>query len=175
MTTLPDRIIVYGVTGSGKSTLARRLAERTGLPWHSVDDCIGWNPGWVGVPAEEQRARAGELCAGERWILDSMYSSWRELALSRAELVVALDYPRWLSLGRLLRRTLVRCVTRRRICNGNVESVRQAFSADSIIVWHFQSFARKRDRIRDWAADPSIPILVLTSPRATRRWLAEVT
>ena len=175
MTTLPNRVIVYGVTGSGKSFLARRLAERTGLPWHSIDDCIGWNPGWVGVPAEEQRARAGELCAGERWIIDSMYSSWRDLALSRAELVVALDYPRWLSLSRLLRRTLARCVTRRRICNGNVESVRQMFSGDSIIRWHFKSFVRKRERIRGWAADPSFPILVLKSPRATRRWLAEVT
>ncbi len=175
MRTVPDRVIVYGVTGSGKSTLARRLGEHTGLPWHSIDDVVGWNPGWVGVPAAEQRARVEKLCAGDRWIFDSMYSSWRDVALARAELIVALDYPRWLSLSRLLRRTLVRSITRRRICNGNVESVRLLFSADSIIRWHFQSFTRKRERIRGWAADPSVPILVLTTPRATRRWLAEVT
>jgi adenylate kinase family enzyme len=47
---------VYGVTGSGKTTLAAQIAERTGLPWHSVDD-LTWEPGWVEVPVQEQRRR----------------------------------------------------------------------------------------------------------------------
>ncbi|KDN23111.1 P-loop NTPase family protein [Amycolatopsis rifamycinica] len=171
MTSRPDRILVYGVTGSGKSTLAARIAERTGLPYHPVDD-LTWEPGWVPVPDDEQRRRLGEVCAGERWVIDSAYSKWKEIALARAQLVVGLDYPRWLSLGRLLRRTAVRALTRERICNGNVESLRQVFSADSIIRWHFTSFARKRQRIRAWAASPDGPAVVrLTSPRETRRWL----
>ncbi|WP_410640611.1 adenylate kinase [Amycolatopsis sp. lyj-346] len=171
MTSRPDRIVVYGVTGSGKSTLAARIAERTGLPYHPVDD-LTWEPGWVPVPDDEQCRRIGEVCAGDRWVIDSAYSKWKEIALARTQLVVALDYPRRLSLGRLLRRTAVRALTRERICNGNVESLRQVFSADSIIRWHFTSFARKRQRIRAWAADPDGPAVVrLTSPRETRRWL----
>jgi adenylate kinase family enzyme len=171
MASIPDRVVVYGVTGSGKSTLAARIAERTGLPYHSADD-LSWEPGWVPVPDEEQRRRIDEVCAGERWILDAAYGKWRDIVLARAQLVVGLDYPRWLSLGRLVRRTFLRAVTRERICNGNVESVRQVFSADSIIRWHFTSFANKRARIRAWAADPSGPAVVrLTSPRETRRWL----
>ena len=171
MTSSPERILVYGVTGSGKSTLAARIAERTGLPYHSADD-LSWQPGWVPVPDEEQRRRIAEVCAGERWVLDAAYGKWREIVLDRTQLVVGLDYPRWLSLGRLLRRTLVRSVTRVRICNGNVESFRQVFSADSIIRWHFTSFANKRARIRAWAAESPGPAVVrLTSPRETRRWL----
>ncbi|MEU8634465.1 adenylate kinase [Amycolatopsis sp. NPDC048633] len=171
MTSTPERIVVYGVTGSGKSTLAARIAERTGLPYHSADD-LSWQPGWVPVPDEEQRRRIAEVCAQERWVLDAAYGKWREIVLDRTQLVVGLDYPRWLSLSRLLRRTLVRSVTRVRICNGNVESVRQVFSADSIIRWHFTSFATKRARIRAWAADSPGPAVVrLTSPRQTRRWL----
>ncbi|MBE8522794.1 adenylate kinase [Amycolatopsis sp. H6(2020)] len=171
MTSRPDRIVVYGVTGSGKSTLAARIAERTGLPYHPVDD-LTWEPGWVPVPDDEQRRRIAEVCAGERWVIDSAYAKWKEIVLARTQLVVGLDYPRWLSLARLLRRTAVRSVTRERICNGNVESFRQMFSADSIIRWHFTSFERKRQRIRTWAADPDGPAVVrLTSPRETRRWL----
>ncbi|WP_410623721.1 adenylate kinase [Amycolatopsis sp. cmx-8-4] len=171
MTSAPDRIVVYGVTGSGKSTLAARIAERTGLPYHSVDD-LTWQPGWVQVPDEEQRRRIAEVCAGERWVLDAAYSRWKDVVLPRTQLIVGLDYPRGLSLGRLVRRTAVRSVTRERICNGNVESFRQMFSADSIIRWHFASFARKRATIRGWAAEPPCPSVVrLTSARETRRWL----
>jgi adenylate kinase family enzyme len=171
VTSTPERIVVYGVTGSGKSTLAARIAERTGLPYISADD-LSWQPGWVAVPDDEQRRRIAEVCAGERWVLDAAYGKWRDVVLARTQLVVGLDYPRWLSLGRLVRRTLVRSVTRVRICNGNVESFRQVFSADSIIRWHFVSFANKRARIRAWAAEsPGPEIVRLTSPRQTRRWL----
>jgi adenylate kinase family enzyme len=169
-----SRVLIYGVTGSGKTTLARQVAERTGLPWHSVDD-LTWEPGWVGVPPEEQRRRIAEICAGERWILDAGYSQWIDVVLAGAELIVALDYPRWRSLARLVRRTLGRAIDRRTICNGNTESFRQMLSSDSIIVWHFRSFARKRARIRGWAADPAAPEVVrLASLAATRRWLASL-
>ncbi len=165
-------MLIYGVTGSGKTWLAERLAQRTGLPWHSVDD-LTWLPGWVEVPLDEQRAKVTEICAGDRWILDTAYGKWRDVPLARAEVIVALDYPRLVSLWQLVRRTLRRVVTRELACNGNTESVRQAFSADSIVVWHFKSFARKRERIRGWAADPDgPPVIRLRSPRATRRWLA---
>ena len=150
----PRRILVYGVTGSGKTSLARRVGEATGLPWHSVDDEIGWLPGWTERPAEDQRRIAERICAGEEWVLDTAYGKWLDVPFARVELIVALDYPRWFSLQRLLRRTVSRAVTGQEMCNGNVESWRQVFSHDSIIVWHFRSWARKRERIRRWVADP---------------------
>ncbi|MBO0823034.1 MAG: AAA family ATPase [Actinobacteria bacterium] len=172
---MAGRVLIYGVTGAGKTTLARKVAARTGLPFHSVDD-LTWEPGWVGVPAEEQRRRIMAICAGDRWILDSGYSTWLDIVLDRAELIVALDYPRWRSLARLARRTFVRAIDRRKICNGNTETVRQMLSRDSILLWHFRSFPRKRALMREWAADPAgPPVLRLASPAATRRWLASLT
>lgn len=51
-----QRVLLYGVTGSGKSTAAARLGAALGLPVHFVDDEVGWLPGWVERPQDEQRA-----------------------------------------------------------------------------------------------------------------------
>lgn len=161
-----DRVLLYGVTGAGKSTGAGLLGEVLGLPVHLVDEEIGWLPGWVMRDEAQQRSLASELVAEPRWVLDSTYGSFKDVVLPRAQVVVALDYPRWLTLARLLRRTTIRLVTQEEMCNGNTEGLRQIFSRDSILVWHFRSFARKRARMRAWEADPhGIPVLRLTHPR----------
>jgi broad-specificity NMP kinase len=79
------RIVLHGVTGSGKTTLASRLGELTGLPWFEADS-LTWQPGWVQRSQEEQRRRISELCAQERWILDSAYRNWGR-TLSRDSIV----------------------------------------------------------------------------------------
>jgi adenylate kinase family enzyme len=136
-------------------------------------DELTWEPGWVQVPDDEQRRRIEAICIGEKWVLDTAYGKWLDIPLARAELIVALDYPRPLSLFRLLRRTVTRALDGRPVCNGNYETFRHVFSRDSIILWHFRSFSRKRRRIRTWMTDPSTPEVVrLTSPRQAERWLA---
>jgi adenylate kinase family enzyme len=85
--TAVQRVLVYGVTGSGKSTLARRIAERCVLPCHDVDD-LTWEPGWVPVPDEVQRARLTAVCAGDEWVIDSAYGKWLDVPLARTDLVV---------------------------------------------------------------------------------------
>jgi adenylate kinase family enzyme len=169
-----DRILVYGVTGSGKTALAERISRLTGIPWHAVDE-LTWEPGWVQVPNDEQRRRIAAICAGEQWVLDTAYGIWLDIPLARADLIVALDFPRWVSLARLVRRTTGRVLDARTVCNGNRESLRHAVSRDSIVVWHFRSFRRKRDRIRSWEGDATGHTVVrLTSPRAVEEWLGRL-
>jgi adenylate kinase family enzyme len=171
---LPDRVLLYGVTGSGKSTAALAIGARTGHPVTLVDE-LTWLPGWVPVEASRQRELIAEVIAGDRWLLDSSYGDWLGFVLPRVELVVGLDYPRWLSLSRLVRRTLRSAVTREPICNGNVETWRTILSRDSIVVWHFRSFARKRARMHAWAASSDGPeVLLFRHPRELEAWLATV-
>lgn len=167
------RILVYGVTGSGKSTAATRIAERTGLSLTLVDD-LTWQPGWVPVDPTIQRALMAEIVAGDRWVLDSSYGAWLDEVLPRVELILGLDFPRWFSLQRLVRRTIRRSLTGQLVCNGNTESLRQLFSRDSIVVWHFKSFRRKRGRMRAWAASEQGPdVLLFSRPRALEAWLEQ--
>ena len=159
------RLLLIGVTGSGKTTLARGLEARCGIPAVDVD-AMAWRPGWVKTPDEELAAAAARVVA-------SAWTAIRPVVLPRAELVVALDLPRWLSLARLLRRTATRALTREPVCGDNVESVRNVFSRDSILAWHVRSFAAKRSQMLAWEADPDVPpVLRLRTAAEVDQWLA---
>jgi adenylate kinase family enzyme len=166
------RVLVYGVTGSGKTTAAREIAARTGLPFTSADE-LTWEPGWVPVGEDEQRRRFAAIVGQERWVLDTAYASWLDVVLPRADLVVGLDYPRWFSLQRLIRRSIMRAIDKRPICNGNTESFRTLFDKDSIVRWHFRSFRSKRRRLRAWAgADVKGPaVLLFSRPKDLQAWI----
>jgi adenylate kinase family enzyme len=171
----PSRVLFYGVTGSGKSTAARAFAQATGLPEFSADDDIGWLPGWQQRTVEEQRDIAAGIAAQDRWVLDSAYGVWRDVVLPRAEVVIGLDYPRWLSLARLVRRSLRRTLTRELVCNGNSETLPRLFDDESIIRWHFRSFARKRQVMRGLQAEPGMPpVILFRHPRELDAWLAQL-
>lgn len=158
--------MLHGVTGSGKSSAALALGAALALPVHLVDEEFGWLPHWVQRPDEDMRRLAGAAAAEPEWVFDSSYGTFRDLVEPRAQLIIGLDYPRWLSLVRLLRRTVFRILTRERVCNGNVESIRALISEESIILWHFKSFAGKRRQLRTWAARPEgAPVLALKHPR----------
>jgi adenylate kinase family enzyme len=165
------RILVYGVTGSGKSTAAQRIAARTGLPPTLADE-LTWAPGWVPVAEDEQRRRMAAVVAQDRWVLDTAYGAWLDLVLPRVDLVVGLDYPRWFSLQRVFRRSVMRAIDKKPICNGNTESFRAMLGRDSIIGWHFRSFGRKRGRMRNWAAAAEGPaVLLFTGSRDLEIWI----
>lgn len=169
------RVLVYGVTGSGKSTAALAIGQRLGLPIHLADEEFGWLPGWVQRPADEMRALAEAAASEPEWVFDTAYATFRDLVEPNADVIVGLDYPRRVSLARLLRRTLHRVVTREPVCNGNTENWRAIFSRESIIAWHFRSFARKRATMRAWAARPDgPPVLLLGHPRELDRVLSSL-
>ena len=171
-----QRILIYGVCGSGKSTFAKQLSDRTGIPWTAVDD-LAFRPGWVNTSNDEQVAAITRICAGDRWLLDTAYAKWAEVPLARVDLILGLDYPRWFSFARLLRRTFQRVVDKQKICNGNVETLRQTFSKNSILLWHFRSFTRKRRRMRAWrdAATAGGPkVILFPNARAAEQWLHDI-
>ena len=169
----PRRIALVGVTGSGKSVLAARIGELIRAPYVPMDD-IYWSPGWVKVPAEDRAPRYAAVAARDTWVVDALPGVGQRALLARADLVLALDYPRWFSLQRLLRRTLRRLVMHESICGGNTEGLRN-LTRESILLWHFRSFSAVRREIDELVADRAAPPVVrLTSQRATDAWLEDL-
>lgn len=181
--TLARRILVVGVAGSGKTTAARKLAaclRQYGhdAPMIDADADLRWLPAdfhgpWAARPIVEQRAMAAELAAGESWVLAGVGSEVEDVFLSRVQLVLALDYPDWVSASRLLRRTSRRILTRAREVAGNRETLREALGPDSVLRWWNATRTEHHERALAWEAGPT-PTLRLTHPRQLARLLEAV-
>ena len=173
-----SRIVVVGTTGSGKTTVARRLAQLLGVA-HVELDALNWQPGWVDLnvhdsPEFRRRVEAAVL-ASEAWVVDGNYRRARDVVWPRAMAVVWLDYPLWLIMWRLFRRTVRRAWTREELWNGNREKLRTHFlSRDSLFLWALQSHSRTRREYPVLLTQPEHAHLWVfrhRSPRETEHWL----
>lgn len=100
-----QRILVVGPPGSGKSTLARILGERLGLRVVHLDT-LHWAPGWIEQPRAVFRARVAAAVAQDRWVMDGNYTHTADLRLPRADTVIVLDFPKYVTIPRVIRRWL---------------------------------------------------------------------
>lgn len=99
------RLLILGSSGSGKSTLSKKLGQFYHLPVIHLD-AYYWKPGWVQPADEEWAVIAGELAAGDEWIIDGNYSGTIDLRIDRADTIIFLDMPTLLCLYRVLKRRL---------------------------------------------------------------------
>ncbi|WP_329140403.1 AAA family ATPase [Streptomyces sp. NBC_01476] len=167
------RVLVVGITGAGKTTLARALAGRFALPFHEMDALAFTGPGWQENPRLlEDVAR---ISSGPSWVFDSFgYPAVRDLLWEQADTVVWLDYARPVVMRRVLRRSAVRTLLRRRVFGGNVETAAGWLSPDHPARWAWSQHAHRRTDIAGRCADPRfapLEVVRLTTPRAAKKWL----
>lgn len=166
---------MVGNSGAGKTTFARRLAEHLGVP-HLELDAVFWGPGWQLRDAAEARAavRAFLEESPDGWVADGNWNTRLDGLLDDADAVVWLDFPRRVVLPRVVRRTVVRGVTRRALWNGNRERLSALLARDperNIVRWSWTQHAAYRERYAGLAR-AGAPVVRLGSPRDARRWLA---
>ena len=104
---MAERIAIVGISACGKSTFARSLAARTGLPLLHGDE-LEWLPHWTLRPPSELQAMHAQWLARPRWIIEGWIDLERISRLNAADLVIDLDYSRWLCAWRVLLRMLRR-------------------------------------------------------------------
>ena len=173
----PLRICIIGVTGSGKTTLARQLADKLSISYICNDELF-WLPNWVKRPDAEFAALCDAATQQPGWTFDGNLGNKHPdpLVLSRANVVVWLDYPRHVVFHRLLRRTIKRVAMKQVLFSGNVETFRVSFaSKDSILIWAMGFYDRLRKRYSDVferLKDSDVRLIRHRSPLETKRWLA---
>jgi energy-coupling factor transporter ATP-binding protein EcfA2 len=115
------RIAITGPSGSGKTTLAAELARVAGLR-HVEIDALHHGPNWESCGAEVLRERVAAATEGDGWVTDSTYHTMLgSLVPELADVLVWLDLPVPVVLGRLVRRSWTRHRDRVELWNRNVE------------------------------------------------------
>ncbi|MGH9049412.1 MAG: hypothetical protein ACRDY4_06770 [Acidimicrobiia bacterium] len=138
------RVLVVGTSGSGKSVLAARLARALGGPHVELDE-FQHGPDWSQSSVDELRDRTAAAIAGrDIWVVDGNYSDVRDLLWPRATTLVWLDYSRPVVMVRVVRRSVVRVVTRRELWNGNRSDWRRWGDPDHPIRWAWRTHAANR-------------------------------
>ena len=102
-----ERILILGRTGSGKTRLARELAAALDVP-HVELDSLYFGPDFSRAPLSLLRERTSAAIAGDRWVTDGNKRAVRDLVWPRADTIVWLDYPVYVSLWRLAKRARTR-------------------------------------------------------------------
>jgi adenylate kinase family enzyme len=166
-----QRVSVVGSSASGKTTIARALEELLGMP-HLELDAVFHQPGWQPKSDEEFRAEVAAFAEGDRWVIDGNYTSHgvAQLVWPRADTVVWMDPPRAVVMGRVVRRTLRRTITRQELWNGNREPWANLYSWDperSIIRWAWTRFHPTRAKYEAMLTDGTWSHLEVV--RLTRR------
>lgn len=165
------RLVVVGTSGSGKTTLAHGISERLRIPRVELD-ALNWEPDWIQAPVDVFRARVEEATRGNTWVVDGNYGKARDIIWGRAELVVWLDYPLWVVLWQLFKRSARRLFTREELWSGNRERWQDHLGRDSLFLWAITSHAGHRQYPEIVRTQyPHLQLVRLRSPREARQWL----
>jgi adenylate kinase family enzyme len=169
------RLVVQGTSGSGKSTLSAALARSLGVACLELDELFQ-QPNWTPLEVDEFRSRVASFVDQPHWVVDGNYRQVRDIVWPLATLIIIIDLPRRVVMARVVKRTIMRIVTRERLWNGNRESWRNVISRDpmrNIILWSWNTHAKYHRAVPGEARESVGPdrVVVLSSVRDVRRFL----
>ena len=142
------KIAVIGYSGAGKSTLAKKLGKLFRCPVLHLDR-IQFEPGWKERDRETAKRMAEDFLdenENRGWIIDGNYTGFsQERRLREADLIIFMNYPRWICLWQaLVRSRIYRGRTREDMGDGCIEKMDWEF------VWWSLHKGRSRKKKRQY-------------------------
>lgn len=107
------RTIIFGSTGIGKTTMVKQIADAFSLPVIDIDT-LRREAGKSASPEETFLHLVSESVKSDIWVIDGSYTSAQDIVWPRAEAIVWLDFSFWVSLSRLIKRSLYRIFIRKK-------------------------------------------------------------
>jgi predicted kinase len=175
-----ERILIVGRTGSGKTTIAQELAAALGVP-HVELDSLYFGPEFSRAPLSLLRERTRAAVSGDRWVTDGNKRAVRDLVWPRADTIIWLDYPLYVSLWRLAKRARTRTsmLSAQAVQTGRRSRLpKHMLAAARGVLTALRSHRGQRreyPRLFVQPANQHLAVARLRSPRATREWMVRVT
>lgn len=169
-----QRIIIIGTTGTGKTTLGKNLSAKLGMSAIDLDD-LHWLPDWQARDVDSFRALVVEATANPAWVVSGNYSRVQDIFTPLADTMIWLDYSFPLVFKQLIQRSIRRILNGEACCNGNYETWGKFLSKESIIVWLFKSFRKRKRTAGEIFAHPEnykgVTLIRFRKPQETAAWL----
>ena len=143
------RIVIMGSTGVGKTTLGKQLSTQLDIPFVELDNLF-WLEEWQGRSKSEFQDIVGAYASKESWIMDGNYESVRHIIWSEADTLIWLDYSFGVIFYRLVKRILLRAISKEIVCGNNIDNGwvhLKLWSKDSLINWLFQTYWKRKEEM----------------------------
>jgi adenylate kinase family enzyme len=167
----PCRVLVAGPSGAGKTTLCRRLAEKFDLP-HIELDQLYYRTGWA--TQDDFVTRVTEIAKTPEWITEWHYPEVQKTLLENAELLIHLDYPRWLAYTSTVLRTMQRSLHKEVLWDGLVEPAPWRFIRDEEHILRTSWRDHTTEQLQLLAKAPEchgVRIMAFRRPQALSSWV----
>ncbi len=146
---LPNKIVITGTSGCGKTFLGKRFTEFFGRGSVDLDD-LYWLPNWSPRSEEEFYSLIQQEISSDAWIICGNYSRAKQAVWEQADMIIWLDLPFSTCLWRAFKRSLIRWITQEPCCNGNCETLGRLFGKNSIILWVWKTYNRRKEAYSEY-------------------------
>ena len=165
-----DRIAIIGSAGAGESTLAIQIANLVDLPLFHLDRLF-WKPGWVETPKPEFSVIVEEVAKKTRWIIDGNYSRTIDIRLKSADMIIFLDYSKYLCLYRAIKRSFQ---NRNKNRLDITEGCREKFDMEFYKwIWNFPKRSRQKIITALSYLKDQKKIFIFKHPKELKKWIKD--
>jgi hypothetical protein len=172
---ITGNVFVVGTSGSGKSTAAKQIASKLARKHVEIDSLL-WLPNWTQRDLSELTSLLLKELANGPVVMDGNFAS-KGIAASPGDVLIFLDYPRWLVITRLIRRSIARVIWRKELWSGNREQLTFLVSRDpdtNPIVHAFRTHAKRQLAYELLLSNsPDTTNYTIKNPKQLRKLLGE--